>query len=194
VALAVLAGTPRGGRALEEAGDAGAGQRPTAPSWIGVTASLGVPTGLGCGVALRPARWFRHGAGLEHNTQAPGFHGEATVIPFRGRFRPTLGLLAGRGFHADARRFASRLGVAAADADLLRGVDYSWAAVQVGVEIGAERGLNAFAGLGMGLAWGRLRHFEDRFQVHNPGLSVRASDPRLRLTFPSLTLGITYWR
>lgn len=199
LALSAVAVTPRGGRAQDAgdgraAGEAGAPAPPPSPGRLGAAVTLGVPAGLGVTLAARPFHWLQLGAGVEHNSLAPGVHAEAILSPFRWRVRPTLGLLAGRGFHADASRFSSRLGIASRDASLLRGVDYTWAAVELGAEVGPPRGLGAFARAGVGMAWGRIPHFEERLQASNPSLSARASDPRLRLTFPALTVGLVYWR
>lgn len=59
-------------------------------SFVGVSADVGVPDGLGVGFVLRPVPWLRANYHFTHNSAAPGYRVGATLDPINFPVAPTL--------------------------------------------------------------------------------------------------------
>lgn len=58
-------------------------------NFFGFSTDVGVPDGLGVGVVLRPAPWFRSNYHFTHNSAAPGYRIGVTLDPINFPIAPT---------------------------------------------------------------------------------------------------------
>lgn len=160
------------------------------PKWLGAQLSAGAPQGFAASAVVQPVRWLRGSLGFAHNVIGPGIQGSVTAIPFRAAVSPTVTLEAGRFFETDVSdRLSDFPGVFDAS---LRRFGYDFYSAQLGLELGAQRGLVFF--LRAGVAW--MRSGLDGVQGFRPdggSTIVDASGLRLRAAVPTVNLGTTFY-
>ncbi len=168
------------------------------PRW-GLFLGAGVPEAVTLSLIYRPVPLVRLHAGPSWGYLKFGYHGGVTLTPIRWAVSPTLGVEAGRFSSIDVTRAAKN-----ADAgvkDLLRNVDYTYAAALLGFEFGSQRGF-AFD-LRLGMTWLKVdSHGTGTFTgsggVVNGGTAtndatISVTNPALRASGPTVQLGFQYF-
>lgn len=162
---------------------------PAVPPKLGVSADLGVPEGLAVSFVYRPWRPLRLHAGPAWNYVSWGLQGGVDLVPVTWAVSPVLSLEGGHHLDADLSRFArSSTGLSA----VLRGVSYDYAAVLLGVELGAGRGLVLSLRAGLGYVWLDAKGRADSASSSSAGTTYHIVDPTLRGTIPCVKLGLQY--
>jgi hypothetical protein len=177
--------------------DAAPAPRAHLPSF-GIAVDGGAPEGLVLSALWRPAPYLRLWGGPNWNYVALGFHGGATIAPWSWPVAPTLSAEAGRYFSSDLTWLAKDAsGVPAAVAPLLKDVGYTYASLQVGVELGDPRGLALSIRAGLSyislVAHGTATMNASGATPSATDARVELTDPRIRATFPSVKVGLQYW-
>lgn len=162
---------------------------------FGLEVDAGAPEGLVLSALWRPVPYLRLWGGPNWNYAALGYHAGATVVPWAWAIAPTLSVEAGRYYSSDLTWLAKdSSGVPAALEPLLKDVGYTYASLQVGLELGSPRGL-ALSIRG-GLSYVSLvAHGTATVNASGgaTGARVELTDPHLRATFPSVKVGLQYW-
>jgi hypothetical protein len=170
--------------------EAGARRLPL-PRW-GIAIGAGFPDFANASLMFRPWRALRLYAGPAWNYFAWGVQGGVAVAPWNWWITPVLSLEAGK-FRP------SNLGSLIDDDDedaaqvkpLVERVDYSYAALDLGFEIGSPRGF-ALA-LRFGLSHVNIGAKGTGSSSEDDGSSVSLRDPKFRGTLGSAKLDLQYW-
>jgi hypothetical protein len=137
---------------------------------------------------FRPLSFLRLRAGPAWNVAGWGLQGGVELVPWNWALSPVLSLHAGKFLRSDYSSFAKDEEDAKA---LLERVDYQYAAVDVGVDIGSPRGFSVALRLGLSFvsvaSRGRASYASDT------GSTVTLADPSLAATLPSAKLALQYW-
>jgi hypothetical protein len=159
--------------------------------WFGVSADVGVPDGVGISLALRPVSWLRVSGGPVHNSAATGLRAELTLIPLQWPVRPTLSAALGRYGEGDARPLARAIvGAAFLGEDAFERVEYDWASVMVGLELGSARSFSLALQGGLSRARLWLPSVEGSAQAGAGEVNLTTSVPHLELWAPSVRVGL----
>jgi hypothetical protein len=159
---------------------------------VGVGLGAGVPEFAALTVLYRPLRFLRMGAGPTWNYYGWGGHVGLSVVPVNWWITPVLAFEAGhylRTSYSGAVRGSSQT----ADdlRQLLARTDYSYTAVDLGLELGSPRGLSVSLRTGLAFVWVDARGTSTRRSAD--GSVVTISNPALRATLPSTKLAFQYW-
>jgi hypothetical protein len=189
LALPLLALLSAGG--VARAAEAPLPPRPAADApRFGIALDAGFPSGAAAALTFTPVAPLRLYAGPAWNYVSWGVVGGAVLVPFRLPVAPALSGEVGRYFGADLTHFVNTSsGAFAGTAPLLRDVGVTYAALLLGVELGAQRGL-AFS-LRAGLAW-LWASSSGPTEPTGSGAQVTLRDARFHATAPSVKLGLRY--
>jgi hypothetical protein len=164
---------------------------PRLPRW-GLALGGGFPDFAKASVMFRPVSRVRLFAGPAWNYFAWGVQGGVELLPWSWAVSPLLSLEAGKFMRSDLGTLVSSDGEDAAKMKpLLARVDYAYAALDLGVEIGSPRGL-AFS-LKVGLSWVSVGTSGAATYTSDSGSTVTLRDPALRGTLGSAKIGFHYW-
>jgi hypothetical protein len=157
---------------------------------LAVAVSGGSPEFVTASLVFRPFPSVRFFGGPSWSYFAWGLQGGVVVAPWNGSVTPTLSVAVGKIFPADLSRYAGS-GAKRELEPLLRRVDYQYAAVDLGLELGNPRGFAFF--LRLGLAFASASADGDATYVADRGATVTVKDAAVHATVPSLKLGFNYW-
>ena len=165
---------------------------PQAPGWklrLGVLVDASAPDGIGAAAVVRPLSWLRLNLGATTNTIGFGVRGGATLIPLDLFITPTLSVDVGHYFNADYNKLLSRIGVQQSST-LIQDVGYDYASATLGLEFQPASFLSFFLQAGLGYMSIRVDSVEDFIQeaVNDPDITAKPLS--LRLTTPTLKLGL----
>jgi hypothetical protein len=161
------------------------------PRW-GVGLGGGFPGFATVSAMYRPLSWVRLSAGPAWNYFAWGLQGTVSVAPWRSWITPVLSLEGGKFRRGDLGSLVKSGDEDAAKMKpLLARVDYSYAALDLGVELGSQRGLSF--SLKVGLSWVDVGTSGTATYTSEGGSTVTMRDPALRGTLGSAKLGLNYW-
>jgi len=177
--------------ALEEHRAAREAERAPVPP-IGLALGSGFPDFATASLVYRPASHVRLSGGPAWNYVGWGVQGGVTLVPWSFWIAPLVSVEAGRFFRTNLGFLAKDSGgVPQEMKPLLEKIDFSYAALDVGLELGNQRGFSASIRLGLSYvsiaAHGTVTHTGD------DGTVVSMSNPVLHGTLPSLKLGFQYW-
>ena len=159
---------------------------------FGVAIGGGFPEFATLSVLYRPFRFLRLSAGPTWDYAAWGGNVGVTLVPVNWWITPLLGLEAGHYLRSDYSKLVHGGGADAAQMrPLLRHVDYSYTAADLGLEIGSPRGF-AFT-LKLGLSWVWITANGTGTKTSDGGTTMSLTNPALRATLPSAKLGFQYW-
>jgi hypothetical protein len=165
---------------------------------FGLAVDAGAPEGVNVSLTWRPLAAVRLWGGPSWNYVAFGAHAGATLIPLSWIVSPILCVEAGRYFASDLTWLATRAGGVPDElAPLLEKVSYDYASLQLGLELGSQRGL-AFS-IRAGLSWfslvarGTARTTASGGTTGASDAQVELTDPRFTATMPSVKMGLQYW-
>lgn len=159
----------------------------------GLVVDAGFPQGASVSAAFRPVPAVRFWAGPAWNYIGLGIQGGVAVVPWHFALTPVLSAEAGRYFSSDVSFLASESqGVPPEIAPLLEDVDYSYAALHAGVELGSQGGLVFSLRLGLSYLSAQARGTAT-VTDSGSGTVVRFTDPKVRGTVPSVKLGVLFW-
>ncbi len=165
-----------------------------APRW-GLDVEGGLPEGLAPSAVFRPVPQIRLFAGPAWNYVGWGVQGGVTLLPWQLGVSPLLSIEGGRYFSADASFLArSSSGVPQELEPLLKHVSYDYAAVHVGIELGARDSF-AFtirAGLAYVSAVAKGTATTSGTSANGP-YTLSFTDPHVTGTVPSVKLGVQLW-
>ena len=162
---------------------------------IGVAADLGVPSGAGASLLVRPLSWLRLHGGAGTNGASFGLHAGATLMPLRGFVTPTFTLEGGHFFEGDATnvaKYAANL-PDFSNAEMLRTFSYDFASAHLGVEVGSQEGLFFYLRAGLSYLDARFGSFERELGGENEGITVNAGGPTMGSPIPSAALGVGFF-
>jgi hypothetical protein len=157
---------------------------------LAVSLDGGIPSGMAVDLAIGPLDFLRLSAGVTYNLASLGFRAGADLVPFHGALRPVLAFRLGHAFDGDASRLASLLGVPAGQAALARHVSYDYASAQVGLEVGSERGISAFASGGVALISSSSPGAAALFRSWAPSIAGSSDRTQVYAVIPAVNLGI----
>jgi hypothetical protein len=161
------------------------------PRW-GLAVGAGFPHFGTASVVFRPVTHVRLSAGPSWNYAGWGVHGGVSLVPWNAWLTPVLALEGGRFFRSDVGRLVNDGGEDVERVkSLLSGVDFAYASLDVGLELGAARGF-AFS-VRAGLSYVSIVANGSTTYTSDDGSSVTIRDPALRGTLPSVKLGFRYW-
>lgn len=189
---ALIVAVPYAGRADESDG----AFEPSPGRWSsmrwGLALGAGFPDFATASVTLRPVDQVRLYAGPSWNYVGWGIQGGVALVPWDFWIAPVVSLEAGRFFRTNLGFLAKDDGgMPAGMRPLLERIDYSYAALDVGVEIGSQRGLSL--SLRVGLSYVSISANGTATYTSDDGTIVTFADPAVRGTLPSLKLGVQYW-
>lgn len=163
--------------------------RPPLPRW-GLSLGAGFPDFATASLVFRPLTPVRVHAGPSWNSFGWGLQGGVTVVPWSFVLAPLASVEAGRFFGSDVS-FLAKGKDGAGTKPLLRDVVYSYAAADVGVEIGSQRRF-CFT-FKVGLSYVSVAAHGTATRTTDGGTVVQISNPALNATLPSAKLGFQYW-
>lgn len=166
----------------------------------GLLVDAGIPDGAGASIVFRPMTWLRLTAGGTHNLVSPGVRGGVSVVPFYFPFTPSLNLEVGHFFAGDVRPILQQAfcpegtcpgGTAfPVDNQLLQQVSYQYGNAHLGLEFGLPRNFIIFLRAGISYLQTTLIGFQQVLQDATGDTTLVAQDLNIKLTAPSLKLGV----
>ena len=169
-----------------------------APEWkrqFGVGLDVGLPDGLTLSGIYRPIKLVRIELGLGYNALSPGIRLGATLTPIDFWISPSLTVEAGHYFPGNNDSIMHLVvGDTGVAAQTFKDVTYNFANVQVGAEFGSSR-FAGFLHVGYSYVSGTINNFQTHLQAANAGDNgtLTAQDPSVRLTAPSVKLGMIFY-
>jgi hypothetical protein len=163
-------------------------RRPT-PRW-GLALGAGFPDFATASLVFRPLQRVRLHAGPAWNGFGWGVQGGVTFVPWSFAVSPLLSFQAGRFFGSDLS-FLAKGEDGAGMKPLLEDMVYSYAAADVGLELGSQRGLSFT--LRLGLSYVSVATHGTASHTSDGGTVVALTNPSLNATLPSAKLGFQYW-
>lgn len=166
-------------------------RRSTLPR-LGVAVGGGFPDLATASILFRPVDSVRVFGGPSWGYVGWGLQGGVVLVPWNTWISPTLSLEGGRLFRSDLAFLAKdEGGVPAGIKPILRRVDYQYAALDLGLELG---GPSSFAfSVRVGLAYVAVKANGTATYTNDDGTTVSFTDPAFHGTLPSLKLGLQYW-
>jgi hypothetical protein len=167
---------------------------PDGSSRFGLAVEGGFPEGATASLVVRATPAARFWAGPAWSYVAWGVQGGVAITPWHFAVTPVLAAEAGRYFRADVSFLAKDEGGVPEELEpLLQRMTYSYASLQLGFDVGSQRGLSF--GLRAGLSYVSIvtRGTVTVTPEQATDSRVSFSDPKLRGTVPSLKLGVTYF-
>jgi hypothetical protein len=159
---------------------------------LGVGLGAGIPEFAALTVLYRPFRFLRLGAGPTWNYYGWGGHVGLSVVPGNWWITPVLAVEAGRYLRSSYSAAVRGSTDTANDLrTLLARVDYSYTAVDLGLEFGSPRGFSVSLRTGLAFVWIDARGTSTRRS--DDGSVVSITNPELRATVPSTKLAFQYW-
>lgn len=183
-----------GGAVPEVEATSAAPRRWSGDSRWGLTVGAGFPDFATASLMFSPARAVRLWAGPSWNSLAWGLHGGIALVPWSSWIAPVLAFEAGRFFRSDLSFVSERSGSMPAGAStLLSNVDFAFAAVDLGLDLGSPRGFSL--GIRAGLSYvSAAAHGTATFDSESgSGARVQLSDPSFHGVLPSAKLALQYW-
>jgi hypothetical protein len=153
---------------------------------FGLMLDAGLPDGIGASVVFRPVRLVNLSAGAVTSGVSAGARAGVFLMPLGGFFRPTVGVEAGRMFQGQVPWVLETAG-ARPYADLAKRVEYDFANLQLGLEVGT-RNISVFARAGLSQVHARVLEVEEAALA--TGGAVTARGLHLRFRGPSVKLGL----
>lgn len=160
---------------------------------FGINLDAGIPDGVALGLVYRPVHFVRVGASGSYNGFGFGARGTVTLAPFRFFVTPTLSVEAGHYWAADVGPLVSQAGleVPPEAAPLLQEVAYDYGNVHLGFELGMPQHFMFFLRAGMSYVQSTVTNFGQVVQTAAGDPTLEVADLNVRVTVPSLKLGIT---
>jgi len=159
---------------------------------LGVGLGAGIPEFAALTVLYRPFRFLRLGAGPTWNYTGWGGHVGLSVVPGNWWITPVLAVEAGRYLRSSYSAAVRGSTDTANDLrTLLARVDYSYTAVDLGLEFGSPRGFSVSLRTGLAFVWVDARGTSTRRS--DDGSVVSITNPAIRATLPSTKLAFQYW-
>lgn len=164
------------------------------PRW-GLALGGGFPNFATASLVFRPVSHLRFSAGPAWNYVGWGVQGGVALVPWRFWIAPIVSLEGGRFFRTNlgflAKGSNESDGVPEEVKPLLEKVDYSYAALDVGLELGSQRGFSS--SIRLGVSYVSIAAHGAATYTSDDGTVVSIRDPALHGTLPSLKLGFQYW-
>jgi hypothetical protein len=168
---------------------------PRAPGRLprfGVALGAGFPEFATLSVLYRPWRFLRLSAGPTWNYVGWGGNVGLTLVPVNWWITPLLGVEAGKFLRSDYSKLVKSDDAETRDLKpLLRRVDYSYTAVDLGLELGSPRSFALTLRFGLSFVW--LSAAGTGARTTDGGTTLTFTNPSLRATLPSAKLGLQYW-
>ncbi|HEX9399123.1 MAG TPA: hypothetical protein VF912_03345 [Anaeromyxobacter sp.] len=165
--------------------------RPPHPT-LGVAIGGGFPDLATASLLFRPIANVRFFAGPSWGYIGWGVQGGVVLAPWDGWIVPTLSLEGGRLFRSDLSFLAKdKGGVPEGIEPLLAKIDYQYAALDLGLELGSSRGF-AFS-IRLGLSYVSIKANGTATYTSDDGSKVTFTDPAFHGTLPSVKVGFQYW-
>ncbi len=159
---------------------------------LGLAVGGGFPDFATASLVYRPVSRVRLSAGPAWNYVGWGAQGGVAVVPWSFWIAPVLSIEAGRFFGTNLGFLAKDSGgVPQEMKPLLERIDYSYAALDVGLELGSPRGFSV--SIRLGLSYVSLAAHGTATHTSDDGSVVSMTNPALHGTLPSLKLGFQYW-
>jgi hypothetical protein len=159
---------------------------------LGLMLDAGFPGGFGASLLVRPIWFSRFHAGLSHNLLGLVVRTGATLVPFHFPIVPTLTGEYGHAFQSDASGLVGRFAnLTDAEKTVLKKVGYDYLSLAVGLETGSQRSFAWFLRLGLARVWTRAHDVNAALQQTSPNLT--SSDPKIRVTVPTLSTGLSLY-
>ncbi len=174
-----------------EARAALAARREGMPRW-GLAMGGGFPDFATASLVFRPVSHVRLSAGPGWNYAGWGVQGGVALVPFSSWISPVVSLEGGRFFRTNLGFLAKDSGGVPQEVrPLLEGIDCSYAALDVGLELGSQHGFST--SIRVGLSYVSIAAHGTVTYTSDSGAIVSIADPALHGTLPSLKLGVQYW-
>lgn len=160
---------------------------------FGINLDAGIPDGVALGLLYRPVHFLRVGASGSYNGFGFGARGTVTLAPFKFFITPTLSVEAGHYWAADVGPLVRQAGleVPPEAAPLLQEVAYDYGNAHVGFEVGVPQYFMFFLRGGISYVRSTVENFGQVVQAASGDPTLEVADLRVRVTVPSLKLGIT---
>ncbi len=159
---------------------------------LGVAIGGGFPDLATASLLFRPMSHVRFFAGPSWGYIGWGVQGGVVLSPWNGAITPTLSLAGGRLFRSDVSFLAKdKGGVPEGIEPLLRKIDYQYAALDLGLELGSPRGFAV--SLRLGLSYVSIKATGTATYTSDSGAKVSFTDPSFHGTLPSVKVGFQYW-
>lgn len=159
---------------------------------LGVAIGGGFPDLASASLLFRPISHVRFFAGPMWGYVGWGVQGGVVLVPWNAWIAPTISLEGGKLFRSDVTFLAKdKGGVPEGIEPLLRNIDYQYAAVDLGLELGSPRGLASY--VRVGLSYVSLKANGTATYTSDTGSKVSLSDPSFHGTLPSVKFGLQYW-
>jgi hypothetical protein len=165
---------------------------------FGVSFDAGFPDGAAVAALWRPVPAVRLSFGPTWNYVGWGFEGGVALVPWHLAVSPLLAVDAGRYFDSDLSPLVRRGGGVPEEVKpLLKKVGYTYASLQLGVELGSQRGLSFSLRAGLSyfdcVAHGTVPYTASGGAPGAGPAQVELTNPRVRAVLPSLKLGLQYF-
>ena len=161
------------------------------PRW-GLALGGGFPDFATASVVFRPVSHLRFSAGPAWNYVGWGVQGGVALVPWRFWIAPVVSLEGGRFFRTNLAFLARGSGDVPEEVrPLLEKVDCSYAALDVGLELGSQSGFSS--SIRLGLSYVSIASNGSATYTSDSGAVVSLSNPALHGTLPSLKVGFQYW-
>lgn len=159
---------------------------------FGVGFDVGIPDGVTLSGVFRPIQKLRLSLGLGYNALSPGVRVGATFLPIDYWISPSLTAEGGYFFAGSNNSILHKIvGDTGVAAQTFEDVSYLFGNLQAGLEFGGAR-FAGFLHLGVSYVNGTVHNFQAHLQQANAtdNGTLTAQDPNLKLTAPSLKLGM----
>lgn len=158
---------------------------------FGINLDVGFPDGVALGALYRPFYWLRAGAAATYNGIGFGARGMITLAPIDFFITPTLTAEAGHYFGADATFiYRQAFNDPTFEHPALREVSYDYANLHLGLEIGSTQHFLFYLRVGGSYLQSTLKNSGQLLQDQFDDPTLEAGDFTMRITVPSLKLGI----
>ena len=165
---------------------------PRKPKLFGIQFDVGVPDGVTLGFIYRPIRFLRLEVAPTYNVGGFGVRGSATFVPFEFVITPTLTAEMGHYFSGDFAKGISQFTHQTMDAAAtaaLSDITYTYANLQLGLELGSHQSFIFFLRGGLSYVWGTAGNLNQAVQALSGNMNVTSKDADYRFVIPSAKLG-----
>ncbi len=161
------------------------------PRW-GLALGGGFPDFVTASLVFRPVSHLRFSAGPAWNYVGWGVQGGVALVPWRFWIAPVVSLEGGRFFRTNLGFLVKDSAAVPPEVrPLLEKVAYSYAALDVGLELGSQRGFSS--SIRLGLSYVSIAAHATATYTRDDGTAVSVSDPALHGMLPSLKVGLQHW-